>query len=118
MLALELIFQEFRGFKLLIMAFKFKFGAIGQTVEGIEELQQRLKILLFTQKQSLPGDPQFGTQIADFIPDPVGNRARIIAEVMQAISRYEVGLQVLAIEVSDLGEISIKIAGVGIVTIA
>lgn len=95
----------------------FKFGAINQTVEGIEELQQRLKILLFTQKRSLPGDPQFGTQIADFIPDPVSNRARIISEVMQAISRYETGLQVLAVEVSDGGKISLKIAGAGLIRI-
>lgn len=112
-MALASTSPAFRVFKMA-----FKFGAINQEVEGIEELQQRLKILLFTQKRSLPGDPQFGTQLADFITDPAANRPRIIAEVMQAISRYESGLQVLAVEVSEKGEISLKIAGVGIVTIA
>ena len=66
----------------------FKLGAIGQVVEGVEELQQRLRILLFTQKRAIPGDPEFGTAIADFIPDPVGNRARIIAELACVCQRH------------------------------
>lgn len=95
----------------------FKFGAINQIVENTEELQQRLRILLFTQKRSLPGDPSFGTAIADFIPDPVGNRARIIAEVMQAVARYEPGLQLISVDVLATGAITLKLAGVGIVIV-
>ena len=95
----------------------FKLGAIGQIVEGVDELQQRLRILLFTQKRAIPGNPEFGTAIADFIPDPVGNRARMIAEVLQAVGRYEPNLQVLSVDVSDKGAISLKIAGEGVVII-
>jgi phage baseplate assembly protein W len=95
-----------------------KFGAIGQTVEGIEELEQRLRILLFTPRRSLAGDPNFGTEITDLIPNVQENRPRIIAEAVRAISSYEVGLQVLSVNVSEIGVIELKVANVGVLQIS
>jgi phage baseplate assembly protein W len=95
----------------------FKFNSINQTVEGIEEVEQRLRILLFTPRRSLAGDPNFGTEIADLIPNVQENRPRIIAEALRAISSYEAGLQVLSVNVSNEGLIELKVANVGVLQI-
>ncbi len=78
-------------------------------ISGIDEIYQSLEILLLTQRRTLPGDPGFGTNIANYLANPDQNRALIVAEVLEAISRYEPRVKVAGVEVSPVGRVTIRI---------
>lgn len=94
----------------------FKLGEIGAEVEGIGELFQRIKILLLTEKRSLPGDPNFGVAIAQYIPYSEDNKPRIMSEILDAIGRYEPGVRVSKIDIQGKS-ITITVEGVGAIVI-
>lgn len=94
----------------------FKLGEIGAEVEGISELFQRIKILLTTEKRSLPGDPNFGVAIAQHIPYSEDNKPRIMSEILDAMGRYEPGVRVSKIDIQQQS-ITITVEGVGAIVI-
>lgn len=94
----------------------FKLGEIGAEVDGIPELFQRIKILLLTEKRSLPGDPNFGVAIAQYIPYSEDNKPRIMSEILDAMGRYEPGVRVAKIDIQGKS-ITITVEGVGAIVI-
>lgn len=94
----------------------FKLGEIGAEVEGVSEIFQRIKILLLTEKRSLPGDPNFGVAIAQYIPYSEDNKPRIMSEILDAMGRYEPGVRVAKIDIQR-ESITITVEGVGAIVI-
>lgn len=94
----------------------FKLGEIGAEVEGVSELFQRIKILLLTEKRSLPGDPNFGVAISQYLPYSEDNKPRIMSDILDAIGRYEPGVRVAKIDIQR-ETITITIEGVGAIVI-
>jgi phage baseplate assembly protein W len=93
----------------------FKLGEIGEEIEGIGEIYQRIKILCLTEKRSLPGDPNYGVAIGQYIPYSDSNKPAIMSQILEAIGRYEPDIRVAKIEVS--GNITITVEGVGVIII-
>jgi phage baseplate assembly protein W len=91
----------------------FKFGQVGNQLTGIDEIYQSLKLLLLTESRTLPGDPEFGTNVANYLTNPEENKAIIVAGVFETITRYEPRVKVSAVEVSSSGRVTIKIEGMG-----
>ena len=79
----------------------FKLGAINEEVEGLAEAYQRIKVLLLTEKGSLPGDPRYGVRIADLLPYTAENKPKVIAEILDAIGLYEPAIRVSKIDVRE-----------------
>ena len=90
----------------------FKFNDFTQ-VEGIEELNQCLRILLLTPKRSLPNDPEFGTEISNYLLEPIKNKPLIVAEVFEAIAKYEPRAKVISVDVSESGLITVRLKDLG-----
>lgn len=93
----------------------FKLGEINAEVDGIAEVFQRIKILCMTEKRSLPGDPNYGVAIGQYIPYSDDNKPAIMSQILEAIGRYEPDIRVAKIEVSE--NITIAVEGVGAIVI-
>lgn len=94
----------------------FKLGEINAEVEGVAEVFQRIKILCLTEKRSLPGDPNYGVAISQYIPYSDQNKPRIMSEILEAMGRYESDVRVAKIEING-GNITITVEGVGAIVI-
>lgn len=94
----------------------FKLAEIGGEVEGIAELFQRIKILCLTEKRSLPGDPNYGVAISQYIPYSEDNKPRIMSEILDAMGRYEPGVRVSKIDIQGKS-ITVTVEGVGAIVI-
>jgi phage baseplate assembly protein W len=94
----------------------FKLGEIGAEVEGVAEIFQRIKVLCLTEKRSLPGDPNYGVSIVQFIPYSDANKPRIMSEILEAMGRYEFDVRVAKIDINQ-GQITITVEGVGAIVI-
>ncbi|WP_457679437.1 GPW/gp25 family protein [Thermovibrio sp.] len=68
---------------------QLKLGAIGETVEGLEDLRQRIKIVLETPKGFDPHRPEFGSNIWQWVDKPFTvAMPNVIAEVYEAIEKW------------------------------
>jgi phage baseplate assembly protein W len=68
---------------------QLKLGAIGQVVEGIEDLKQRIRIVLETPKGFDPHRPEFGSNIWRWIDEPLTvAMPNVIAEAYSAIEKW------------------------------
>jgi phage baseplate assembly protein W len=94
----------------------FKLGEINAEIDGIAELFQRIKILCMTEKRSLPGDPNYGVAISQYIPYSENNKPAIMSQILEAIGRYEPDIRVAKIEVGG-SNITITVEGVGTIVI-
>lgn len=94
----------------------FKLGEINAEVEGLPELYQRVKLLLLTDRGSLPGDPLYGTAIAECVPYTDSQRPKIIGEVMRAIGLYCPDIRVEEIDVREKS-ITITLQDIGAIVI-
>jgi phage baseplate assembly protein W len=94
----------------------FKLGEINAEVEGIPEIYQRVKLLLLTDKGSLPGDPKYGTAIADFVPYAEANRSRIISEIMESVGLYCSDIRIKEIDIREKS-ITVTVQDVGAIVI-
>lgn len=94
----------------------FKLGEIGGEAEGTQEVFQRIKILCLTEKGSLPGDPNYGVAIAQYIPYSEDNKPRIMSEILDAMGRYEPGVRVSKIDIQGKS-ITVTVEGVGAIVI-
>lgn len=93
----------------------FKLGEINAEVDGVAEIFQRIKILCVSEKRSLPGDPNYGVAISQYIPYSDNNKPAIMSQVLEAMGRYEPDIRVAKIEVS--GNVTITVKGVGTIVI-
>jgi phage baseplate assembly protein W len=72
-------------------------GSPGELVYGDDELEQSLLIVLKTVMGSVPGRPEFGSKLLDFIDEPVTTVAPgIVREVFRAVKASEPRITVLA----------------------
>lgn len=75
-----------------------KLGAPGERVYGLEELEQALLIVLRTLRRSVPGRPEFGTELDRIVDMPASEvRAFVVREVMRAVAASEPRVTVRAV---------------------
>ena len=67
-----------------------KLGEIGSVVEGMDDINQCIRIILTTRKGSDPHRPEFGADLWQYIDYPVNQAIpNIIREAMDAIHMWE-----------------------------
>ncbi len=94
----------------------FKLGEIGAEVEGVSEVFQRIRLLCLTEKRTLPGDPNYGVAISQYIPYSQDNKPRIMSEILEAMGRYEPDVRVAKIDIQR-ESITITVEGVGAIVV-
>ncbi len=90
---------------------QMKINAIGEVVEGAEEINQCISIILLTPKGSLPHRPTFGSNIHLYLDYPINEaKANIIRETIDAITEWEtrVSVNTVSIEI-DTTKILVKV---------
>ena len=90
---------------------QMKINAIGEVVEGVEEINQCISIILLTPKGSLPHRPTFGSNIHLYLDYPINEaKANIIRETIDAITEWETRISVNTVNVEiDTTKILIKV---------
>jgi len=88
-----------------------KLGEIGEVVEGLEDINQCIRIILATPKGSDPHRPEFGSDIYRYIDYPVNEAIpNIIREAVDAINRWEKRIEIKKIKAEvDGSNIILKI---------
>lgn len=77
---------------------QFKLNEIGSIVEGLEDVDQCIKIILMTRKGSDLHRPEFGSDIWQYIDYPVNEAIpNIIREAYDAIKLWETRVQINSI---------------------
>jgi phage baseplate assembly protein W len=84
------------------------FGAgIGNVVQGVADVRQCVKIILTTPKGSDPLRPTFGVDIWKYLDSPIQlARAAIVKEATEGILLWEPRIQVVAITVNPVIDLS------------
>lgn len=95
---------------------QIKLGAIGETVTGIEDINQEVRLILATPLGSIPHRPEFGSRIHFYLDKPQ-NAARplIIAEAYRAIKKNSTRFKpssVKLVSASPNGKMVFKITGI------
>lgn len=86
-----------------------KINSIGEVVEGAEEINQSIAIILTTKKGSDPHRPDFGSDIYLYLDYPVNEiSAHIIREATDSITKWESRITINSITV-NLQESNISI---------
>ena len=84
-----------------------KLGVIGDVVQGLDDVEQCIAIILTTPKGSDPLRPTFGTDLWRFIDNPIGFAIpAVVREVTSSVSMWEprITLQSVSVKpVNDLG---------------
>jgi phage baseplate assembly protein W len=95
---------------------QIKIGAIGLTVEGIEDLNQEIGLIIATPLGSIPHMPEFGSRIPFYLDRPQNiARPLIIAEAYRAIKKNTTRFKpssVKLVSASPNGKMAFKITGV------
>jgi len=69
---------------------QFKLNDIGNAAEGLDDIDQCIKIILMTRKGSVPHRPEFGSDIWQYIDYPINESIpNIIKEAYDAITLWE-----------------------------
>lgn len=73
-------------------------GAIGQVVTDIADIDQCIRTILITPKGSVAHEPDFGSDLWRYIDWPVDQaRPHVVREILDAVSRWEPRVEVLAV---------------------
>ncbi len=88
-----------------------KLGEIGSVVEGVEDINQCIGIILTTPKASDPHRPEFGSDIWKYIDYPVNEAIpNIIREAIDAINTWEPRVEIKSIKAEvDMANVILKI---------
>lgn len=82
-----------------------RIGSTDDTVSGIDELEQSLRIILRTPLGSVPGRPTFGIDLTDIVDaSPVELTPRVAVEVPRAVRTSDPRIVVQRAAVVDVGE--------------
>lgn len=77
---------------------QFKLNEIGSVAEGLDDIDQCIKIILMTRKGSDPHRPEFGSDVWQYIDYPVNEAIpNIIREAYDAINLWETRVRVNSI---------------------
>lgn len=86
-----------------------KLNDIGEVVQGIDDINQCIYIILTTQKGSVPHRPTFGSNIYQYIDYPAQEAIpNIIREVIDAITEWEKRVEISKVT-AELNEANVKI---------
>jgi len=86
-----------------------KLNDIGEVVQGIDDINQCIYIILTTQKGSVPHRPTFGSNIYQYIDYPVQEAIpNIIREVIDAITEWEKRVEISQVS-AELDKANVKI---------
>ena len=90
---------------------QMKINTIGEVVEGAEEINQAISIILLTPKGSVPLRPDFGSNIRLYIDYPINEaKAHIIRETVDAITKWETRITVNSVSVEfDISAVLINV---------
>ncbi len=76
-----------------------KKNAIGEIVEGIDDIKQCIDNILLTPKGSVPHNPEFGSDAWKWIDKPVNIAVpNIIRETIDAINMWETRVEISSVE--------------------
>lgn len=79
---------------------QLRLGADGETVSGLEELAQSLRIILTTPLQSVPLDPEFGCDTLAYVDQPTPQAIpALIREITRAVARCEPRVDLKSVQV-------------------
>ena len=82
---------------------QLKVGAIGEVVEGLDDVDQCIRIILTTPQGSLPLRPDFGCELWRYLDAPAQEaRPHILRAVIEAIARWEPRVKVSAVDIVEL----------------
>ena len=77
-----------------------KLNEIGSIVEGIDDIDQCIKIILMTRKGTNPHRPEFGSDIWQYIDYPINEAVpSIIREAFDAVTLWETRVEIKGITV-------------------
>jgi len=86
-----------------------KLNYIGEVVQGIDDINQCIYIILTTQKGSVPHRPTFGSDIFKYIDYPVQEAIpNIIREVIDVITEWETRVEISQVT-AGLDEANVRI---------
>lgn len=86
-----------------------KINSLGDVVQGVEEINQSIAIILLTRKGSLPHRVDFGSNIHLYLDYPINEiSAHIIRETTDAISKWETRITISTVN-TEIAENSILI---------
>jgi phage baseplate assembly protein W len=88
-----------------------RLGAIGEIVEGHDDIHQCIRIILITRKGSVPHRPEFGSDWWRYIDYPINQAVPpIVREAIDAITTWERRVSVVSISVAiDASTVSFTI---------
>lgn len=67
-----------------------KLNALGEIVEGYDDIKQCIEIILLTSKGSVPHRPEFGCDIFKYLDLPANHAVpRLVYEAHEALKRWE-----------------------------
>jgi phage baseplate assembly protein W len=87
-------------------------GEPGERVEGDAELEQSLNILMATPVESVPGKPEYGVRIPEYVDLPIDvARPLVVKEVLRAVAANLPRLVLVGVNVTSpaLGHIESEI---------
>jgi phage baseplate assembly protein W len=79
--------------------FQMRLGPEPGRLEGLEELEQSLRIALGTPLGSVPGRPAFGTRLHELADEPVHEVRRVAIIEVQRGARAEPRVELLGVQV-------------------
>lgn len=80
-------------------------------MRGLDELRQSVRIVLETPLRSVPGKPEFGSDLFALLDKPITvARPRAIREARRALEQWEPRIEVLAVDaVSDGSRLRVQV---------
>ena len=78
-----------------------KIGTFGGIVQGLDDIDQCIEILVKTRKGSVPLHPEFGCDAWKYIDAPINiARANIVKEVTDSITEFIPAIQLVSVTVN------------------
>lgn len=76
-----------------------KLNAFGEVVEGTEEIDQCIRIILTTQKGSVPHRPEFGSDLWKYLDYPVDLAVpNMVREIIDSIQIWETRIKIISVQ--------------------
>lgn len=84
---------------------QLRLGQIGEVVEGLDDIEQCIQIVLRTPKGSVPHRPDFGSELFKYLDAPINlARPAIVGTTVEAIRQWEQRVTVKRVLVDQDGE--------------
>lgn len=75
---------------ILTKTWSMKAAALGEIVADVEDIKQSVAMIVLTAKRSVPGLPEFGCGLYDYIDYPINSAGPLIVrEIRNAVTRWE-----------------------------